>query len=229
VTEHVRRFLDGTRMSIKGLDRDEVPPSTASEIFIGPSGAASEFVRMTADAATDVAPTFGYEPTDEVVLTNGLTVRYGFPYGDPVNGIGFSISVGDSQSTISSWVPQELGAAGLLQWLAGFTWSFDGEDLNVLPPDAAARATRWRPRVYQVVPGAGMLTMELAGPALSPPKGTGMRVPGGLLYRRSVQGQVAQLILDGGDILTKMMPFPEEAVAPEDLIAEASQLVVHRV
>jgi hypothetical protein len=228
VAEHVRRFLNGTPVSIKGLSSSDLPPSTAAQVFIGPMGVDGEFTRMTAEATRDVAPDFGFDPTEEVVLVNGLTVRYGSPYADPNNGTAFSITVGDSQSTISSWFPKVVPVADLLRWLAGFTWWFDGDDLNVQPGEQAMLSTRWRPRIDQVVPDAGLLTVELVGPPSLAPTGTGMRVPGGLLYRRTVKGQVAYLILDGGDVLTKMMPFPDKVTAPDDLIAEASQLVVHR-
>jgi hypothetical protein len=228
VLEYVRRFLDGTPLSIKGLNRSDLPPSTAAQTFVTPTGVAAEFVRLTADAVLDLAADFGYDPTEEVVLVNGLTVRYGHPYADANNGIAFTLSVGGSQSTVSSSVPPIVGAAELLQWLAGFTWWFDGDDLNVQPGNPAVKATHRQPRIYQMVPKAGLLTMELAGPALSAPTGSGMRVPGGLLYRRTVQGQVATLILDGGDVVTRMMPFPNTVAAPDELIAEASQLVVHR-
>jgi hypothetical protein len=198
------------------------------QVFVHPTGGETEFTRTTADVAQEIAPTFGYTPTSEVGLTNGLTVRYGHPFDDPNNGIGFNIAVGASASTISSWVPPIVDAAELLRWLNGFTWWFEGEDLNVRPQDQAMVSTRWPARVYQVVPDAGLLMMESAGPARSVPTGTGLRVPGGLLYRRTVNGQVAHLILDSGDVLTKMLPLPDRLGDPVSLIAEASQLVVHR-
>jgi len=226
--EHVRRFLDGTPVSIKGLESSDLPPSTAMQVFVHPTGGETEFTRTTAAAAQEIAPTFGFAPTSEVVLANGLTVRYGHPFGDPNSGIGFSITAGNGASVISSWVPPIVDAAGLLRWLDGFTWWFEGDDLNVRPGDQVIESTRWKPRVYQVVPDAGLLMMEIAGPARSSPTGSGMRVPGGLLYRRTVNGQVAHLILDGGDVLTKMIPLPTRIGDPASLIAEASRLVVHR-